>query len=422
MFARKQQDAPRINYSNQLTRNLVAAYTGASIFERNIVTGELATIINDVTGDINVQGRGFLTNPDNLTRAGLNDSSVNITGSQNRTVLMGIALGASQPGAATTTFCCLGTNSTGTRWELNEASNNLRIEIQGSGYTSSLGITNGQYHQLGVVLDGSTLGSHRLFVDGAFENTSGAGSVNTGTGDFRISDSSNTGGVRSFDGSTIYCYVWDRALSDAEVLAIYANPWQIFRDNTASLAEDAAGTNISVGTDALLLTEYAVSISAAININVGVDALALTEHAVTVTSGGTDISVGADALVLTEHNASISAAVNINVGIDALVLTEHAAGVSQGLSIDVGTDALALTGYACAVSYSTNINCGVDALALSTFACTVSTEEADALTVGDMGFTNSLGGNTGRTSKLGGNKGFTRLLYSLSVIEASHDT
>lgn len=98
--------------------------------------------------------------------------SLGVSGSQNRSLIMALDVESGSNGM----FCMNTGGGTGLRWTLRN-SGGLRIELQGSGYTSALsGDGAGVY---GVIFDGSTLGDHTLYRDGASESASGGNSVNT---------------------------------------------------------------------------------------------------------------------------------------------------------------------------------------------------------------------------------------------------
>lgn len=114
--------------------------------------------------------------------SGMNTGNAPATGSTNRSNYMWI-----KPDTLSGTFVevsSYGTNSTGERWsfKLRQSSSNLlRIEIQGSGYSSSLVPSTGSWQFVGATLNGTTLGDHELYLDGSTESASGSNSVNTGS-------------------------------------------------------------------------------------------------------------------------------------------------------------------------------------------------------------------------------------------------
>lgn len=117
------------------------------------------------------------------------------------------------------------TGSNGTRWTVRLAGAGvLRIEIQGSGYTSTLDINDGNWHFVAVTFTGTTLAGHVLYMDGSSVNATGANSVSTtatvsrsGLGPSGVTDGELTGEV--YD-SRLY----NVALSAGEVAQLYAGP------------------------------------------------------------------------------------------------------------------------------------------------------------------------------------------------------
>lgn len=108
-------------------------------------------------------------------------NSVPRSGSQDRTLALWVNPNSLD---SNRTYATLGTNSNGEKWTFKVGKNgngNLRIEIAGTGYTSSLTLSTGAWQAIGVSLSGSTLGDHLLYLDGETEAASGSATVNTGT-------------------------------------------------------------------------------------------------------------------------------------------------------------------------------------------------------------------------------------------------
>jgi len=75
------------------------------------------------------------------------------------------------------------TGGAGERWTVRNENDTLRIEIQGSGYTSSLACGNAtNWTHCACRLDSTTLADHDLFSNGSKESATGTNSVNTGGG------------------------------------------------------------------------------------------------------------------------------------------------------------------------------------------------------------------------------------------------
>lgn len=156
-------------------------------------------------------------------------SNVFATGSENRTVTLW--LNSRDLSAASFVFT-LGTNSSGQAWRIHTtAAGNLRIAIEGSGYESSLSLTANQLMFVAVVLDGTTLGDHILYLDRQSENATGAGSVNTSSSEAFIgeieSSHPNFGSGLSFDGFINDVRIYNRTLVTGLIAEINNEPWRM---------------------------------------------------------------------------------------------------------------------------------------------------------------------------------------------------
>ena len=206
--------------------------------------------------------------------------------------------------------------------------------------------------------------------------------------------------------------MWDRALSDAEMRAFAADPWQLLRPRVGGLPiytttatpfvpEEPGGADIIVlaQTAALTLTEYPATIAKATNINANVDALTLTEYSATIALD-VEVTANTDALTLTEQAASISLGVDVATNTDALSLTEQAATIALDVDVAAGTDALTLTEYAASISSGFNITANTDALTLTEYSATIALDvdvaaNTDALTLATYAASISAGFNIG---------------------------
>lgn len=72
----------------------------------------------------------------------------------------------------------------------------------------------------------------RLFRDGVLKGTAAAGNATGVVNSLSIGTSCNS---QSFGGDVALACNWNRALSDAEIASISANPWQLFRDDTSDV-------------------------------------------------------------------------------------------------------------------------------------------------------------------------------------------
>lgn len=197
--------------------------------------------------------------------------------------------------------------------------------------------TGGQASAVGMALDGSNV---RFFLNGAFQTVT-SGSVNAPT-------SSGTGyqvGVNSIGNAPLVntsvhvLYVWNRVLSDEEMLALWRDPWAPLRpDDVSPFVTVAAGSaTVFPGAGQLLLTGYEPSTGTA-EVRVtqaGVKVL------VSLSSGGTAdariTQAGAKVLAVPDPAARITQA-----GVKVLVAPTAAARVTQaGVKVLIATDVTA---------------------------------------------------------------------------------
>lgn len=159
----------------------------------------------------------------------------------------------------------------------------------------------------------------------------------------------NTGGLSMVAG-------WSRTLSDAEMLSLAANPWQIFKAPNRRLLVSLAtttDTNVSPAAGGLALTGYAPTVAQSANRSAapGAGALAFTGYAPTVTrTVTTSVQPLAGALTFAGFAPTIARTANANVGPGggALTLTGYAPTVARSASLAVSPApaALVLAGYA----------------------------------------------------------------------------
>ena len=143
--------------------------------------------------------------------------NLGISGSDNRTV---VVKGIYQSQLRLPLFTINGlSTAAGERWSFLADNDSLRIEIQGSGSNTGLSLPDGKEFFVAIKLDGSTLGDHRLFANGVFENASGGNTVNTTDKNYFIGRNLLSYGV----GSLYDVEVYDTALSDSDIEALYAD-------------------------------------------------------------------------------------------------------------------------------------------------------------------------------------------------------
>ena len=137
-----------------------------------------------------------------------------------------------------------GVGTNGERWTVRiDGNTGLRCEIGGAGYTTALDANNG-HHTIGVKLEGTQMGDHRYFVDGAFEdNGANTNSVSTNAA-YVVRLGSLTGANNPIQGM-VWAALWDRALTDEEMLSIEQDPYQILKPAVARVYFFPGPTGVS---------------------------------------------------------------------------------------------------------------------------------------------------------------------------------
>lgn len=230
-----------IDWSNPLTKGLVGCYADGDI-SRNLVTNHTTTktTIDPIKSQFGAGQEGTTS----TSLIDTNENPISFSGSNNRTLIIGINYRAI-PGLSNATLFGIGVNDTSERWDLRHNNGDLRVEIQGSGYTTSLALTGG-FRVVGIKLDGTTLGDHTIYLDRLSEASSGGATVNTSTsmtGRFLNSVAGSRGWSNS---DFLFGYLFNRALTDAEYLAIQANPYQLLKPKTPPVYFTPSATGISV--------------------------------------------------------------------------------------------------------------------------------------------------------------------------------
>jgi hypothetical protein len=202
---------------------LVGAYYGD--FSHNLVSGVKTNLVG---ASRVVNQRGLATQVANSTENRIDTNEYLFTGAENRTVIMGIDVAGSID--ASPSFFSAGSHASGQRWDFRLLFGDMRIEIGGGGYTSSLTVPTG-YSIVGVTLDGGTLGGHRFFLNKDSQGASGSNSINTGTTyTARMLDSILSSAISSndrnvYDSPTNFCWVWNKALTEELYHRIRRDPY-----------------------------------------------------------------------------------------------------------------------------------------------------------------------------------------------------
>lgn len=214
--------------------------------------------------------------------------------------------------------------------------------------------------------DGAT---HRLYRNGALRaSVSGTSGNASATSKFVACNLVATAGTFSTTAPIALAGRFNRALSDAEVEELSANPWQLFQPRRIWVPQAAAaGTTVDVPAGSLSLTGYAPSVVAP-----------------------QSVSVPAAALTLSAYAPVVSTPVLVGVPSATITLTGFAPVVVNPRTISVPAASLTLTGYAPDVSTGgagTTIAIPAGALTLSAFAPTVATTAVIAIPSGSLTLT-----------------------------------
>lgn len=155
-----------------------------------------------------------------------------------------------------------GTNSTGTRFDIKVVNNLFRVEIQGTGQTTTTRIDTDRWHHIAVVLpnSASTMQQMRFYIDGVNipNGSTSTAAVNTATAATRLGDSFNTATDRDFNGHLDDVRIYDNALTATEIQNLFnagrlarclsADDQEIIIGNSANLSWEAAHQRTSVST------------------------------------------------------------------------------------------------------------------------------------------------------------------------------
>jgi hypothetical protein len=157
-----------------------------------------------------------------------------------------------------------------------------------------------------TVLVTSISGAQNVYLDGVSVGTgslTGSGNSNTGTA-FTLGAWANAGSS-NMDGKIALAYVWDRAITPAEVQSVSANPWQLFAPLPRRIfVQSGAASN-----DGTLARTNANDTSAASGSQTNTGTLARTNANDTSAASGSQTNTGT--LARTNANDSVSAAGNL---------------------------------------------------------------------------------------------------------------
>ena len=221
----------------------------------------------------------------------------------------------------------------------------------------------GRLHMLALrvpVIGGSNTGQATAFIDGIEDVTSSAYTVSTLTVDrvgigclYRASAGS------FFAGDSVVGFFWARALSDAEILSVTRNPWQLLsRARIWAPVSAAAGQTISCGVGSAAAAGHpaAIAVHTAITCNVGSasaqgHAVAIEPHTVIAAGVGSGAAAGLAADISTTTTIAAGQAPAAGAGHQATIT------IGSGTTIPCGAGAGVAAGLPAAVSAGTGIGC-----------------------------------------------------------------
>jgi hypothetical protein len=111
------------------------------------------------------------------------------------------------------------------RFDVRLDAGKLRVELQGGGFTTASVLNDDKWHHVAVVvpLASSTLGNVMYYIDGQLIGTmTGTSAINTATSPLRMGDSLHDAS-RDFTGALDDVRLYNEALDDAAILALYQN-------------------------------------------------------------------------------------------------------------------------------------------------------------------------------------------------------
>jgi hypothetical protein len=182
------------------------------------------------------------------SNVGLNLAQALFSGSSQRSVIARIRFGGTINANGNGIFSIdpRATGTNGNRWTLRLAADRfLRVEIQGSGFTSSLAVPVNEWSIVSLSLGaGGTLANHTIGLDGTYEAATGTNAVNTNPaystwiGTFAESDVLD----RELGGDIDWLAAYDRAVSTSEIDSLSHDPFAGLRTRqrsyfSAALAE-----------------------------------------------------------------------------------------------------------------------------------------------------------------------------------------
>jgi len=171
-----------------------------------------------------------------------------------------------------------------------------------------------------------------------------------------------------------------KILLPAQIAAVSANPWQLFKAPRRVLkAASGGGTAVNPGAGSIALTGYAPTLAQTANVALvpGAGSLAITGYAPAVTQGGSQsVGPGVGSIAITGYAPTIAQPHAVAPGVGSIALTGYAPTLAQtaNQALTPGAGSIALTGYAPTVTQaalSQSLVPGVGTLTITGYAPTV---------------------------------------------------
>lgn len=207
--------------------------------------------------------------------------------------------------------------------------------------------------------------NHRLYVNGVYDNADGS---NTAGGSFGptnavVAADPNDSAAYLSGASVPLVLVWNRSLTDAEIAAISANPWQVFRGATfasqimraaiaSAVASSATTISATTGSESASGRPASVSASTVITANAGGSSWAGQTASV---AASTVVGAGTGSDVSTGQGASLVLPTSISLGAGNETAARQAAAISASTSIAAGAGTETSAGQSAAISSGSGI-------------------------------------------------------------------
>ena len=175
--------------------------------------------------------------------------------------------------------------------------------------------------------------------------------------------------------SSAWAYKFNRVLSAAEVRALSAEPYQIFKAPARILyfaAPSGGGATIAGGLESLTLSTFGATVGSARNISGALESLALTTSAARVSSDRA-ITASVEAISITTSPARIASDRAVSAATEQLTVTPATASVALVSGIAAATEALSVTANPATVALAASIAATLEAITVTGLTATVST-------------------------------------------------